>query len=164
MKTGVFGIILLLGIWPCAFGQDADKKPVAEPSGVRANKKLQREILGMENQLKTALDKRDIAALDLILADYYVDTFEGGNSAISKKGTIARCKDGQAPYYAVNGERKITVKSGVVVVEGISSFSSESAPTDLKKPIRVKRNWTKKDGRWQLVSQTKVLTEEEAEK
>jgi hypothetical protein len=52
----------------------------------------------------------------------------------------------------------------LVIIEGISNVSSVSSGTDEKEQTWVKRYWTKKDSRWQLVSQTKTPMDAESEK
>jgi Domain of unknown function (DUF4440) len=160
----VLSIALLLGAWPVAIDQKSNRKAVSEPAELRADKKLEREILAVENQFRLALNNRDTTTLDRLLADYYSDSFEGSDRAISKKGTLARCRDGLATYYAINSKRKVTVRVDLVIIEGISNVSSVSSGTDEKEQTWVKRYWTKKDGRWQLVSQTKTPMDAESEK
>ena len=132
---------------------------VTKPSARRANKNLEREILKMEDQLGKALTTRDTVSLDRILADSYADSLEGSDRAISKRGTIARCRNGVVPYYSIDGERTISVRVNMVVVEGVSSIGPDDEKLDdikNEERTRVKRYWTKKDGRWRLTAQTRL--------
>jgi hypothetical protein len=162
-------VTLLIHIFAWSFAasslgvaQKVNQKVVAQPSEMRVNKKMEREILKMEDQLRRALVKCDTVMLDRILADYYADAYEGSERAIAKKGTIARCKDGAGIYYAIDDERDLSVRVDIVVIEGISRVNSGNKEAEPK--LRVKRYWTKKEGRWQLIAQTKQPFDKEQEK
>jgi hypothetical protein len=140
---------------------------VPPKSESRPSKKIAREILKMESQLKEALAKCNTVLLDRLLADYYADSYEGSERAVGKKGTIQRCKDDLVVYYSIDGDLKLTVRADIVFVEGISKARPNSGTqTDVgletdagrdnreRQEVRVKRLWTKKDGRWLLIAQS----------
>lgn len=136
------------------------RQPVAAQSSEgRAPKKVQRQILEVESQLKKALATCDSGSLDRLLADYYADSFGDNETAISKQRTIRTCESGAAPYYSVLKDRTITVQGALVSVSGISrikpraSHSIVDADAKGESEIQVKRTWTKTNGRWQLISQ-----------
>ncbi len=135
--------------------QSTVSKAVAKKPKTASEKKLEREILKMENLLGKAIVKRDVTSLDKLLTDYYADAFEGSERATTKKTTLARCKDGSLHFYKVNDERSITVSADIVTVEGNAAAPVQNE-TEGKKDaaVHVKRLWTKKGGRWQLVGQT----------
>jgi hypothetical protein len=120
-----------------------------------SDKKLEREILKAENLLGHAIAKRDVTSLDKLLTDYYADAYEGSERAANKKATLARCKEGSLHFYRVKEKRTVTVSVDIVTVEGIAAGSAQKESEDEKAAtVHVKRLWTKKGGRWQLVGQT----------
>lgn len=135
--------------------------PSSEPG---ADTKTKREILKMESQLREAITKRNVALLDRLLADYYADSFEGTNQAVGKRGTLARCKGGDIRYYSIDEERKISVSADIVTVEGMMKSGPHMEGRESSGEVLVKRLWTKKDGRWQLIAQTIGSGREESER
>jgi hypothetical protein len=123
-----------------------------------SEKKLEREILKAENLLGKAIARRDVTSLNKLLTDYYADALEGSERAAGKKTTLARCKDGSLRFYRINERRTITASVDIVTVEGIADperkETNEKESGEKGEAVHVKRLWTKKDGRWQLVGQT----------
>ena len=109
----------------------------------------------MENQLSVAMEARDIAKLEKLLADDYFDGQEGVKKALNKAGTIARSKAGLHNFLVIEKEQKLSRESDIVTVEGLARF--RPSRVDDTKPaeqwIRVRRLWTKKDGQWLLTGQ-----------
>jgi hypothetical protein len=168
MKLLSLTLAALIATSPLAVGQ---KKPVTPKSESPPSKKVAREILKMESQLKQALAKCNTVLLERLLADYYADSYEGSGRAVGKKGTIQRCKDDSVPYYSIDEDLKLTVRADIVFVEGISKVKpnsgiqtdagreadagrDDSRNTREREEVRVKRLWTKKDGRWLLIAQS----------
>jgi hypothetical protein len=130
-----------------------------------AEKKLEREILKAEASLGNAIARRDATALAKLLTDYYADALEGSERATNKKAILVRCKNGQLRYYRIKERRTITSSVDIVTVEGIAENAEHmKGKTEKEEEVHVKRLWTKKDGRWQLVGQTIGPAEEESEK
>jgi hypothetical protein len=129
-------------------------------SGV--DEKTRKEVLEIEKQLGVAITKGDVTLLDKLLADYYADSYEGGEGAVSKKGTMARCRAGTLPYYALNEKPELSRSAEMVTIEAVSKASATSSnDTPKESVLRVKRVWTKKDGRWLLVAQKRGPAEDE---
>jgi ketosteroid isomerase-like protein len=150
----------LPGTAPDTFSAAAQQESKAQSA-----KKLEREILKAENQLGNAIGKRDVASLDKLLTDYYADSYEGEARAEIKATTLARCREGTLHFYRIDHEREIEARADIVRIEGIAKLSRKSpAGSERNSEIRVKRLWTKKDGRWQLVAQTVGPVDEESEK
>ncbi len=167
MRLLIAAFALSLGIAPAlhASQQRAKAKPAATASSeTSADRKTEREILRMESQLREAIARRNVALLDRLLADYYADSFEGTNHAVGKKGTLARCKGGDLRYYSIDEERRISVRADIVTVEGITRSGHRTEGRESDREVSVRRLWTKKDGRWQLVAQTIGSNEEESER
>ena len=130
-----------------------------------AERKLEREIVKAEAFLGNAIARRDTTALGKLLTDYYADAFEGSERAINKKATLTRCKNGELRFYRIKEHRTISSSVDIVTVEGIAENPEhEKSKTEKEEEVHVKRLWTKKDGRWQLVGQTVGPAEEESEK
>jgi ketosteroid isomerase-like protein len=146
---------------------------IAQPALSRAsqaaktgtNKKLEREILKAESLLGKAIAKRDVKALDKILTDYYADSYEGSERASTKKTALDRCLNGTLEFYRIDSERTITSSADIVTVEGVARSERKlQSGTESESEVRIKRLWTKKNGRWQLVAQSLDSAEEETEK
>ncbi|HEY6230084.1 MAG TPA: nuclear transport factor 2 family protein [Pyrinomonadaceae bacterium] len=143
---------------------------VAAPSRDRsaqktnAQKKLEREILKAEASLGNAIVRRDAKLLERLLTDYYADAFEGSERATNKKATLNRCRNGELQFYGITEHRTISSSVDIVTIEGIGGRRGhkEGGPEKAAE-VHVKRLWTKKDGRWQLVGQTIGPVEEDSE-
>ena len=109
----------------------------------------------MENQLSVAMESRDIAKLEKLLADDYFDAQEKVKKAMSKTGTIARCKAGVHNFLVVEKEQKLSRESDIITVEGLARFRPSRVDDTMpaEQWIRVRRLWTKKDGQWLLTGQ-----------
>ena len=130
-----------------------------------AEKKLDRDILKAEASLGNAIAKRDATALAKLLTDYYADAFEGSERATNKKATLARCKNGELQFYRIKEHRTVSSSVDIVTVEGVAENPErKKGKTEKEEEVHVKRLWTKKAGRWQLVGQTIGPAEEESEK
>jgi hypothetical protein len=137
-------------------GQDSSATSPAKTSN---DKRLEREIKTAEARLGKAIRKRDTVALEKLLADYYADSREGSERAIGKQRTIANLKSGLLRYYQIEEDQKFTVRVDIMQIEGVSKSKEENRESEMY----VTRLWTKKDGRWQLIAQTRRLADEEAE-
>ena len=157
-------LLLALTTLPAPAQSTVSKGASAKPQ-TASQKKLEREILKAENLLGKAFARCDAAALNKLLTDYYADAFEGGERAVTKKATIARCKNGTLHFYRVNEKRSISVSADIVTVQGNAAAPTQKETQDKKETdVHIKRLWTKKDGRWQLVGQTVGPAEDESER
>jgi hypothetical protein len=164
MKTFALSSLLLLVVSSLSAAQTKQPDSLRTPR-IRVDKKVQREILKMEAHFGRAIERRDAASLNRLLADYYADGNEGGKRAMAKEATLAHCQAGTLPYYRIQAERKFSARSEIIEVAGISK-RKQTLVTDNDSPelIRVRRMWTKKDGNWLLIAQTIGSIEPEAEK
>jgi len=118
------------------------------------DKRVAREANKAEDQLERAIRKRDVASLDLLLADYYADAYEGSERALGKKGVLAKCRAGTLDYYKIEDEKKLTVRGDIIQIEGVARMEEKSGTdTEMERDVRLKRLWTKKGGRWLLIAQ-----------
>lgn len=162
----LLNLILMLALITLPAPVQSTVSQVASPKPQTASqKKLEREILKAENLLGKAIEKRDATALAKLLTDYYADAFEGAERATNKKVTLDRCRDGSLHFYRINEDRTITASADIVRVEGNSAGPGQKKThAEKEEDVRVKRLWTKKDRRWQLVGQTVGPADEATEK
>ena len=134
----------------------AQPKPSPTPSKKEFDRKA-KEVSEMESQLALAIEKKDTAFLEKVLAETYYDAYEGDKRAASKLITIARCKAGILRNLTIQKERKIKPDNDLIAVEGLAK--SRPAKVDDTTPeeewVNVRRLWTKKDGKWLLTCQIK---------
>jgi hypothetical protein len=158
-------ILMLALITLPAPAQSTVSKGATPKPQTASQKKLEREILKAENRLGKAIASCDATALNKLLTDYYADAFEGSERAFNKKATITRCKNGTLHFYRVNEKRTVSVNADIVTVEGNAAAPTQKETQDKKETdVHIKRLWTKKDGRWQLVGQTVGPAEDESER
>jgi hypothetical protein len=163
MRLLLITIMMSLAIMSTAVAQKVKGKKAPAITHSRVDKKLEREILKAENQLRQAMVKCDADLLEHMLADYYADTFEGSDRAVSKKTTIARCKSGVLHYYSIEENREISVRADIVVIEGLSHTKSDANDEMPGRQVYVKRLWTKKQGSWQLITQIIERSDKESD-
>ena len=162
MRLFNFCLAILFAAATHAGAQSPAEEPASKTIRTRIDKKLEREILKMEDQLRQATLKCDPTSLDRLLADYFASAYEGSERGTSKKDTLALCRAGTLSYYGIEDERTMSVRSEIVVIEGDSKAQQRSG-TDNKEEseAHVKRLWTKKAGRWLLIAQTLQPLEKE---
>jgi hypothetical protein len=155
-------LIPVLLIFAGSLSSIAQSQPSPTRSGGKLDSKIRKEIAEMEKQLELAMEKRDGAALEKILADHYFDAYSD-ERALSRADTIARCKAGKLSF--VNIERELEVSPNVegITVEGLSKYNPPEVDdrTPDEQWIRVRRLWEKKDGRWVLASQVTGRADED---
>jgi hypothetical protein len=137
-----------------AMAQTGARPSAVSTSKSRIDKRLEREINKAEDQLEQAIRKRDVTSLDLLLADYYADAYEGSERALGKRTTLAKCRTGTLDYYKIEDQKKLTVRGDIIQVEGVARREEKSGTdTEIETDTRLKRLWTKKGGRWLLIAQ-----------
>jgi hypothetical protein len=162
MRLLVLSILLTIAVSSTALAQKSKSQPIASEPHV--NRNLEREILGVENQLRAAIKKRDPKLLDRLLTDYFTNSLEGTDRGIGKKVTITSFQNGELPYYSIDEDRKLSVRiADLVVIEGISKTVAGERNRGEKRQVHVTRFWTKRDGRWQLISQSIGPPDKESE-
>jgi|SRR6185503_17164093 len=160
--TLIFSLVVLTSF---SYGAQPALSSGSQKLKTSINKKLEREILKAEKLLGKAIAKRDVAALNRLLTDYYADSYEGSERATTKQTALDRCHNGTLDFYRINAQRTISVNADIVTVEGVARSERQSEhEAEAETEIRVKRLWTRKDGRWQLVAQTVDSAGEETER
>jgi hypothetical protein len=162
MKLFNFCVAILFAAAAPAWAQRPAEEPASKTIRTRIDKKLEREILKMEDQLRQATLKCDSTSLDRLLADYFASAYEGSERGTSKRDTLALCRAGTLSYYGIEDERAISVRSEIVVIEGDSNVQQRSGTDNQEESeTHVKRLWSKKAGRWLLIAQTLQPLEKE---
>ena len=136
--------------------------PSPTPRPIDAN--TSRELVERERELADTIDRNDAMRLDDILADGYVDSIEGADWAISKKGVLVRCAHGKLRSYFIQRERRLSRIDEAIIVEGLArrNHSAESEAELPEQWTRVRHVWIRKDQKWKLLAQ--VRKEEEKER
>jgi hypothetical protein len=166
MKVFIVALAIVFSTAPVMRGQ---KNPLKSASESVASRRIQREILNAESQLKQALTKCNTASLNRLLADYFADSFGDSEKAVGKRRTIDSCESRAVPYYSIAEHWKLSVRGELVVIEGIAKRKVIGLQTDIEtdnqnSEVRVQRTWTKQSGRWLLVSQWTGPAEEERDR
>lgn len=143
----------------------AQPEPKGASSGLSLESKETKEVLEMEKKIRAAIEGQDTKTLEKILADAYFDTYEGSENAMSKSGTIARCKAGVLNFLVIEKEPQLTREPDGITVEG-ETVVRPIAVDDVtpERRVRVRRLWTKRAGAWLLMSQRRRLLEPEKAK
>ncbi|MDQ1728802.1 MAG: hypothetical protein QOD33_927 [Pyrinomonadaceae bacterium] len=131
----------------------------------RLSKTAEREVVNSEQRLASAIDKRDCRALELLLTEYYAMSTEGNDRATGKAAALELCRSARLPNYKIRTQRRLEARAELVQITGLTfSLVQSGIDREQKTAFHVSRLWTKKDGRWLLVSQTIEPEEEETEK
>ena len=159
MRLLISALSLILA---ASFASAARPEPSPTSSGTEVDSKVKKEVVAMEEQLGLAIAKRDIPVLEKMLADHYFDAFSDEN-ALSRANTIARCKAGLLSFLAIEKELHLSPNVEGIVVEGLARFHPTQVDdrTPEEQWISVRRLWTKKDGRWLLMSQVRRRPDED---
>jgi hypothetical protein len=136
----------------------AQTEPSSTPSKATFKKEA-KEVADMEKQLALAIEKRDTAVLEKVLAKEYFDVYEGDKTAMSRAQAIARCKAGLLKYLAIKKDSEMGPKDGVFAVEGMAKLvpnrPDDTVPAE--QWVHVRRLWKKTDGQWLLTGQIRRL-------
>jgi hypothetical protein len=153
--------VLLQAGWIPHSSLSQDKKPETP-----VDPKIAKEVLAMEEKFILALEKRDAEALAKILADDFVDGYEGSDRALSKQGAISITKGEGLSIYRIEKDQHLSRSGANILVAGLVR-ENRSMVTDLETEVhwgRVQRVWTQKEGRWQLVGQVRPARDERESK
>jgi hypothetical protein len=70
------------------------------------DKRLAREILKMEDQLRQASLNCDATSLDRLLADYFASAYEGSEKGTSKRATLALSEQAHFPITRLKTKKR----------------------------------------------------------
>jgi hypothetical protein len=112
------------------------------------------ELLLVEDRFVNAIENSDAKELEELLHPQFADAIKGRESAITKRGFIARVSNGSVATYRVEKERKLTRSGNLFTVEGLARDMShdgwESRPEEW---VHVRRLWEKQSTRWLATAQ-----------
>jgi len=152
MKLFSVVVLLVFLLSVQARAQTGARLPAVATSS-RIDKKVEREVNKAEHQFEQAIRKRDVASLNLLLAEYYSDAYEGSERAFGKRATLAKCRAGTLDYYKIEDDKKLSVRGNIIQVEGLGRREEKcGTDTPVETDIRLKR-LKKKGGRWFLIAQ-----------
>jgi hypothetical protein len=146
----------------------ASKPPKTTPTPTsKLDPKTEAELLQAEDRFINAIRNADRKELGELLHDKYADSFgQHAGSAIVKRGVLDRLGTPAVPAYRVVKDRKLTVSVDLYTVEGLAKAERQGTGDDQPKDewFKVRRLWTKTDGRWVITAQMIVPVEESGEK
>lgn len=133
---------LLLAIAGCATGPAG---PAMVPDPVR-------EVAALENRRFAAMTARDLATLEVLLADDLVYVHSNG-ARETKTAFLAALREGKLVYREVRREEADARAFGdAVVFTGAATLSVTAGGKDLDVPARYTAVWARRDSRWRFVS------------
>jgi hypothetical protein len=146
----------------------ATQKPTASPKpsptpDTKIDANTSRELVERERELAETIGRNDATRLGDILADGYLDSIEGADWAISKKGVLVRCAHGKLRSYFIQRERRLSRIDEAIIVEGLArrNHSAESEAELTEQWTRVRHVWIRKDQKWKLLAQVREQEEKE---
>jgi ketosteroid isomerase-like protein len=111
------------------------------------------ELITLEKGWSEAYLKKDIAFLDRILADDYVETNSEGN-VTTKAEALADLKSGAyVPISGVQDNVKVRVYGDAAVATGRSTVKAQYKGKDASGQFQWTDTWVKLAGRWQCVAE-----------
>jgi len=126
---------------------------------VSAKDSYEQEFAGMEHQWVEALEKHDVATLDRLLSEDFMDsTFRG--AIRDKKAILSGPR--VAPAYHSSGFEELKVRvygSDMAIVTGINVLQG-SSPADVAR-IRFTDVFVRQNGQWRAVSAQETLQTKE---
>jgi ketosteroid isomerase-like protein len=110
---------------------------------------MEKKILDLEKQRITAMVKKDIAALDALLADDMSYTHSGGTT--DTKASFIKLIKERGRYLGVDYSNTQVIASGAnsVIVRGIAQIRLENTPPY---PVIFVDVWVLRDGAWKMVA------------
>jgi ketosteroid isomerase-like protein len=131
-----------------AFGQAASAtKPAAKPS------KLELEILRLGQDWDNAMIRRDLAALQRLMADDYIGIDESGK-ATTRDEELASAKAGEFVLISVVQDEpvKVRVYGDTAVATALETVNQQFRGHSAGGQYRSTTVWVKRKGHWQVVS------------
>ena len=139
-------VFALVTTW-FVFGQGTPQKAVPSKSP-----SAEKELINLEEQCSEANVKADVAFLDRILADDYMDTDWVG-AVTPKAQFIAALKSGNLKVTSsVNDDYKVRVYGKAAVVTIRFALKGQFKDNDISGQYRETDTWVKHSGHWQIVA------------
>jgi ketosteroid isomerase-like protein len=164
MKRILLIAVIVIAASSLALGQKPDEKadkskPVGEK--MTATSSVEQAVQQRLNELNTALESGDTAALDRIYADDYTRVGPSG-TITTKAQRLAAIKSGELKYESVSyDETNIRSYGDTAVVTLKNTVKGQEKGKDIGGQYRVTLTFVKMKGPWQLVAaQNTRITEQ----
>ena len=113
---------------------------------------VEKELIKLEDGWAAALLKADVAHIDQILADEYLDTDESG-TITTKAQDLANLKSGDLKFTVlVPDDYRVRVYGDAAVVMGRNTLQGQFKGADMSGQYRWTDTWAKREGRWLCVA------------
>ena len=146
MKGILAAVVFGLAVSCHAFAQ-------AKPAAPAQSMSVEQELIKLENDWNNALVKRDMAALNRIMADDWTTIVAEDGTIMTKSQFLANLKSGEDTYTsAVGDEWEVRVYGNAGVVLSRFTAKEQFKGKDVSGQYRFIDTWIKKTGRWQCVA------------
>jgi len=109
-------------------------------------------LMSLENRWAAALTKPDVAALDSIFADTYVDTGEGGERS-DKQAVLSALRSGDLKIQSIKlSNMRVYDYGEAAVVTGNAEQAGNFKRQPLAKAIIFTDTFVRRNGQWQAVA------------
>jgi ketosteroid isomerase-like protein len=144
MKRRIPHLAIAMVVLSTAYGQ---------PAAQQQNSKSEQEVRQAIEQYKTALLKRDIAALEKIWADDYVFVNASGD-VLTKEQRLANIKSGATALDSISDDENLTVRiyQNSAVTTSRVTIKGQYSGQPVSGQYRSTVVWVKGPAGWQLVS------------
>lgn len=150
----LLALTLGVGAWSCtaAPAPQATAPPAAASAPAEDVQTVQAAVVQLEKDWVAAISKKDVAALDRLLADDFVGTSPTAHT-YTKTNAIDDLKNAKYVVEAMNlDDVSVNVYGGTAVAFASQEEKSHYAGADTSGHYHFTDVWVKKDGRWQAVA------------
>ena len=146
MKRGIPHLAIAIVLLASAFGQSANQQ-----NSEKSNS--EREVREAIEKYKTALLRRDVAALEKIWADDYVFVNASGE-VLTKEQRLANVKSGATALDSINEDENLAVRvyQNSAVTTNRVTIKGQYSGQSVSGQYRSTMVWVKSSAGWQLVS------------
>ncbi|MDQ3687267.1 MAG: nuclear transport factor 2 family protein [Acidobacteriota bacterium] len=148
MKTVLVIFALMFGVY-LAVGQTMSKK-------TNGNGRVEQELKNLERQWEEALTRRDVAALDRLMAEDYVLTTVRGE-VVNKAKVLEEVKSANVTAKVQNTDTAVRVYGDTAVVTGLVLISGRFNDQEVSTQSRYLKVYVRGRGRWQVVAAQATL-------
>jgi ketosteroid isomerase-like protein len=140
-------IFTLIFATPLAAGQTMSKKK---------DSRVEHELKGLERQWEEALTRRDVAALDRLMAeDYTLTTVRG--EVVNKARVLEEVKSANVTATVQNTDTAVRLFGDTAVVTGVVLISGKFNDQDVSTQSRYMKVYVRRSGHWQVVAAQATL-------
>jgi ketosteroid isomerase-like protein len=113
---------------------------------------VERDVLKLENDWSTAWQKKDVAFLQKLWADEYLNTDQDGATYTKAQDLSNVVASGTSTTSFALTDMKVHVFGNTAVVTGLNTLKSTFKGRDTSGAYRFTDVFVKRDGRWQVVA------------